>query len=77
MTGAALIQNEIDPMRSVEAVCPRPAKRGEGKGEGSGVIVGPLSCRAFGSSASPPIGGEAKKFLRRVMRLVGILEGLG
>jgi hypothetical protein len=55
--------NEIDQMRFVEAVCPRPAKRGEGKGEGSVFSAGPLSRRAFGSSASPPVGGEAKIYI--------------
>src|SRR6187399_3455445 len=47
-------------MRSVEAVCPRPAKRGEGQGEGPVFTAGPLTRRAFGSSASPPFGGEAQ-----------------
>jgi len=49
-------------LRSVEAVCPRPAQRGEGKGEGSVFTAGPLTRRAFGSPASPPFGCEAKIF---------------
>ena len=60
LTNPPEVHNEIDQMRSLEAVWPRPAKRGEGKGEGPVVVAGPLSRRAFGSSASPPIGGEAQ-----------------
>ena len=52
--------DEIDQLRSAEAVCPRPAKRGEGKGEGSVFTAGPLTRRAFGSSASPPSGARRR-----------------